>query len=241
MDNITKIQQIDARYGEISDEIRRLDGIAAAAESVANAEVGLAVEVEQVQAKRRRTVGDLLLGLVRREDVAVLDNEVRDIEQRAAQAREDAELRRMGAAEIRERTQPLHAERARLDQQRDRLCREHVREQAELAARRYRDHLLAAANELAEIAALGNVLATMEKIGTPREVDRSQRLSFQMPGIAVLEAPAIDALQPLSDARGGLLRIAIDPMARAGCATSINFPSIAERVETELRAAGVLR
>lgn len=242
MSHIEKIQKIDARLGEIAVEIARLEGIARAAESVASAVDRLAVEVEQVQARRRKSVGDLLLGLVKREDVAVIDAEACDIEQRAEQARADAELRRLGAAEIRERTQPLHRERAELDRQRDLLARQHVREQAELEARTYRDTALALATSLARTQVYAGILADLEHLGSAREVPRHERLSFRAPAVGVLELPAAEDLTPTSDAAFGTLSVAIAPRFRANgqCRASVPFEKIAGEIEQQLRAANLL-
>ena len=149
MSRLDEIQKIDARLAEIAAEVAHFEAVARSAEAIAGAEAGVVEQVATVEARRRNVLADWLLGLAQRSDVEVIDREAEDAQRKAEAARADEALRRLGAQAVRDRCQPLHAERAQLDKQRDLLVRQHVRELAEVEARVYREHALALATSLA--------------------------------------------------------------------------------------------
>lgn len=221
-----RIKLIDGELGTLQQEHAGLEAAARMAGERLGVTGDPGPDVGELTARHKRSLGDLLLGLVKRVDVDAIEAERKKAATRAAEQSKARELAALGAAELNERKQPIEARARELEDARGALIKRAVLASAQQAAIEAR----AAAIEYGKRLAVVNAHAALL---------RDPKVLQQLP--AVWEVPSVPQLAAFADAPGFVLRLSCDEHAvrRGQAQEHIDFTAAREEVQQRLAAHGI--
>jgi hypothetical protein len=219
---------------EVIDEelatLRRDYSALEAAELLAGERLGVAEQtgptVEEISAKHRRTLGDYILGLVKRTDVEAVEKQRQQAAAKASEQAKANELAALGREDLRERKKPIEARARELEERRAALRQRGIRAGVEEAG----DKLRAAA------VAFGNAFAQVQAYALLLRDDKALR-----PAYGNLELPVFPQLHAFADCGGPMLMLTFEPgTLRAGSAHElIDLGAARSAVQARLAAQGI--
>jgi len=243
---LAELREVDAEKARIeADELQPLwEGRRAAEQLAAKAAEPAAVaQLEELSARRRRTIGDMLLGLAGRRDVDAIDSRRATLSAEASQARRERELAELGSDELMHRIGLVDQRLLALQARRSLVVRRLVRARAEAAGQVMRDALRAVGQAAAEVQAHALLLQELERPGSSREDTAGGRQSFPpFAGTVLRDLPAFRELQAFSDCQGGELVIAFNSRAASasGAQEVVDLDEVRRQLRAQLHADGVL-
>jgi hypothetical protein len=210
--------------------LRRDHAALEVAESLAGERLGVAAEpgpsVQELTAKHRRTLGDYILGLVKRADVEAVEKQRQQAAAKASEQAKANELAAMGREELRARKQPIEQRARELEERRTALRNRAIRADAEHAG----------ADLRAAAIAFGDAFARVHAYALLLRDDKSLR-----PAYGNIELPAFPQLQAFADCGGSMLALTFEPGTfRAGSAHElIDLGAARSAVQQHLAQKGI--
>lgn len=194
---LASIAKIDAEARALQAQKETLEAARAASSAMAGASSEATTELIGLAEKKRNAVADFLLGIIKREDLAEIEQQRSKAAARVEKDRQSRELGELGVDAINDRIAPIDQQLQVLRDARSLAVRRACRAHAERAATEYRDFLNATARAYGVVQAYAFALSEMEGIGTNRAVEMRDRQSFDFfkgneigpfPGLPALEA-----------------------------------------------------
>ena len=196
-ENVKAIEQLIA---ENSETRATLEAARAQAYKLAGTQGTAAVELKELQAKKRTLVGDFFLGLRKRAEVEAGDVQRDKAAAKALEEQQARELGAMGVDALNERIVPLDQELAALRTRRSLAVRRTIRASAERAAQAYRAAAVEMATKFNVLAAHGALLDGLERPGSSRADVEGGQCSFgTFDGGAIGPFPAFPHLAEFAD------------------------------------------